>query len=169
VVSEDFETEQPRWAFWLYGTGLVAAIVVVATLMSPWVRNEWKLSLGRENSPSTQLGFKRAAALPATAVRGKSIPVSFVITNNEGKQVAYQYVVSSGSRAKLETLTSATKVVANGASWAVDVNVVPKCAASACRIQVSIPQQRESIDFAFTYSTKTNHPSKAKQNKYLRA
>lgn len=156
MVSEDFETEQPRWAFWLYGAGLVAVILVVASLVSPWVRNEWKLSLGRENTPYTQLGFSRAAALPTTAVPGKSIPVSFVITNNEGKQVAYRYVVSSGSSAKLESLASAAKVVASGASWAVDINVVPKCATSACHIQVSMPQQGETIDFAFTYPIKTN-------------
>jgi hypothetical protein len=163
VASEDFETEQPRWAFWLYGAGLVTVILVIASLLSPWVRNEWKLSLGRENTPNTQLGFNRAVALPATAVRGKGIPVSFVITNGEGKQVAYQYVVSSGSNAKLESLASATKVVASGASWAVELNVIPKCATSDCRIQVSVPQQHESIDFTFTYPIKTNHKTNQKK------
>jgi len=127
------------------------------------VRNEWKLSLGRENTPNTQLGFDRAVALPATAVRGKSIRVSFVITNGEGKQVAYRYVVSSGSSTKLEPLASATKSIVDGASWAVDINVVPKCATSACRIQVSVPQQHESIDFAFTYPIKTNHKTNQKK------
>jgi hypothetical protein len=157
--SEASQYEQPRWDFWLYGAGFVTAVLVVASLLSPWVRHEWALSLGRQNTPYTQLGFNRAAALPFTAVRGKSIPISFTITNNEGKQILYQYVVASGSGIKLKSLSSATKVVAMGASWDVDITVVPKCAESVCRIQVSLPRQGESIDFIFTY------PDKSSRNK----
>ena len=80
--------------------------------------------------------------------------MSFAITNDEGKQISYHYVVASGSGTKLASLSSATKVVAAGASWDVDITVVPKCAESACRIHVSLPQQGESIDFMFTYSDK---------------
>jgi hypothetical protein len=150
-VSQD---EQPRWEFWLYGAGIVTVVLVVASLLSPWVRHEWALSLGRENAPYTQLGFNRAAALPVTAVRGKDISIWFTITNDEGEQVSYQYMVASGSGTKMESLSSATKVVADGASWNVDATVVPKCAESSCRIQVSLPQQGESIDFRFTYPDK---------------
>lgn len=145
------QVEPPRWDFWLYGVGLVAAVLVFASLASPWVRHEWVLSLVRQNTPYTQLGFDDASALPVTAVRGKSIPVSFVITNDEGRQVSYQYVVSSGSGVELESLGSGTKAVASGASWNVDIAVVPKCAESACRVQVSLPKQNESINFSFTY------------------
>jgi hypothetical protein len=147
--------EKPRWDLWLYGTVVVALLLVAATGLSPWLRNEWALSLGRQTTPYTQLGFSSAATLPATAARGKGIPVSFVITNDTGKQVAYQYVVASGTSTKLESLTSATKVVAAGASWDVAITVVPKCAESACRIQVSLPQQGESIDFLLTLQSKS--------------
>lgn len=157
--SKASQDEQPRWEFWLYGVGFVTALLVVASLLSPWIRHEWALSLGRQNTPYTQLGFSRAAALPATAVRGKGIPISFTITNDEGKQILYQYVVASGSGTKLESLSSATKFVAMGASWDVDITVVPKCAEAACRIQVSLPRQGESIDFMFTY------PDKSSKNK----
>lgn len=152
--SKASQLERPRWDFWLYGAGLVTALLVVASLLSPWVRHEWVLSLGRQDTPYTQLGFNRAATLPVTAVRAKGIPVSFAITNDEGKQVSYHYVVASGSGTKLKSLNSATKVVAAGASWNVDITVVPKCAESACRIHVSLPRQGESIDFMFTYSDK---------------
>lgn len=152
--------EQPRWEFWLYGAGLVTAVLVVASFLSPRVRHEWALSLGRQNAPYTQLGFNRAAALPVTSVRGKGIPISFVITNDEGKEIPYQYVVASGSGTKLESLNSASKVVAPGASWDVETTVVPKCAESACRIQVALPRQGESIDFIFMYPNKSSAKSK---------
>ncbi len=158
--SEVPQDEQPRWQFWLYGVGFVTAVLVIASLVSPWVRHEWALSLIRQKTPYTQLGFTDAAGLPATAVRGNSIPISFAITNDEGKQVSYHYVVASGSGSKLESLSSATKVVASGASWDVDIAVVPKCAESACRVQVSLPQQSESIDFIFTYPDKSSKKNK---------
>jgi hypothetical protein len=60
--------EQPRWAWWLCGTGLAAAVLVAASVLSPWVRHEWALSLFRQNTPYTQLGFDNASALPVTAV-----------------------------------------------------------------------------------------------------
>jgi len=145
------ERNAPRWDLWLYGTALVTAILVAATLLSPWVRHEWALSLGRQNTPYTQLGFTRSADLPVTAVRGKGIPVSFAVANDEGKQMSYQYVIASGSGTTLASLSSATNVVAAGATWNVNITVVPKCAASACRVQVSLPRQNEKIDFMFSY------------------
>lgn len=160
VESEVPKDEQPRWDLWLYGAGFVTAVLIVASLLSPWVRHEWALSLGRQNKSYTQLGFNRAASLPVTAVRGNGIPISFFITNGEGKPVSYKYVVASGSGTTFKSLSSANKVVASGASWNVDVTVVPKCAQSACRIQVSLPQQGESIDFAFTYTDKSSKKNK---------
>lgn len=152
--SQGSQHEQPRWEFWLCGAGLVTAVLVVASLLSPWVRHEWALSLGRQATAYTQLGFSRTAALPATVIRGKGVPISFIITNDEGRQVSYQYVVASGSANKLKSLSSATKVVAAGGAWDVDITVVPQCAESSCRIQVSLPQQGESIDSIFTYKNK---------------
>ena len=134
-ASHGSHGEQPKWEWWLCGAALVTAVLVVASWLSPWVRHEWALSLFRQNTPYTQLGFDCAAALPVTAVRGKGIPISFVITNDEGKQIPYQYVVTSGSGAKSESLSSATKTVAAGASWDVHITIVPKC----CRDFLSCP------------------------------
>jgi hypothetical protein len=94
-------------------------------------------------------------------VRGKDVSISFDITNDEGKQMSYQYVVASGSGSKLERLHSATNTVATGGSWNVDITVLPKCAESTCRIQVSLPEQRESIDFTVTYPVKSSKKAKA--------
>jgi hypothetical protein len=152
--SADSADEPPRWGLWLAGTGFVAIVLILASLASPWVRHEWALSLSHQNTPYTQLAFSSAVALPTSAVRGHGIPVSFTIANNEGKQVSYRYVVSSGSGSELESLTSATKGVSAGNSWDVDVTVVPKCAASTCRIKVSLPKQGESIYFVVTYQVK---------------
>jgi hypothetical protein len=153
---QDSGHEKPRWDLWLYGTVLFVVLLVAVSWLSPWFRNEWALSLGRENTPYTQLGFSSAATLPATGVRGKGIPISFIITNDEDRQVSYQYVVSSGPSTKLQSLTSATKVVAAGASWDVGITVIPKCAKSACRIQVSLPRESESIDFLLTLQNKSS-------------
>jgi hypothetical protein len=158
--SPDSQYERPRWDFWLYGAGFVAVILVAASLLSPWVRHEWALSLGRQPTPYTQLGFSHAAGLPVTGVRGKGIPISFVITNDEGKQLSYRYVVASGSGTTLTALRSEAKVVAAGASWDVDIVVVPKCAASSCRVQVSLPEQDEKIDFMLTYPGKSGKKAK---------
>lgn len=144
---DEIPREQPRWGWWLGGTGLVAVLLVVVGVLSPSVRHQLSLSVSRQNTVYTQLAFTNATALPSTAVRGKAIHVSFLVTNDEGMPVLYQYVVASGSGTKLESLSSSSKTVASGAIWNVDTNVVPKCAATACRVQVSLPQQGESIDF----------------------
>jgi hypothetical protein len=118
------------------------------------------MSLGRQPTPYTQLGFTNASSLPTTGVAGKGIPVSFTITNDEGRQVSYRYVVASGSGTKLTALSSGTTALAAGASWNVGIVVVPKCAAASCRVQVSLPEQNESIDFMLTYPTQSGKKTK---------
>jgi hypothetical protein len=141
--------EQPKWGLWLFGACFISAIIVVMCIISPAVRQQWKLSLFRQNPPYTQLAFVHAASLPVSAVRGQGVQISFRITNDEGRPVSYRYVVASGSGAALESLGSAGKTVAPGAVWLVNTIVVPECARSACRMEVSLPQQRERIDFFF--------------------
>ena len=150
----------PRWDLWLLGTGLLAIALAVASFLSPWVRHEWTLSVQREPTANTGLGFTNAASLPITGVRGKGIPVSFVITNDEGRQVSYRYVVASGSETKLTAISSGTTVLAAGKSWSVAIVVVPKCDTPFCRVQVSLPEQNEQIDFMLTYPDPNGKKSK---------
>ena len=149
--SDASQREPPEWKWWFLGTILTVVILIAVSLVSPWVRHEWKLSLGRQNTPYTQLAFNNAVTLPAVAVRGKKIQLSFTIVNDEGSSMSYRYVVASGSGAKLETLSSSRKAVASGATWHVISTLMPKCAGSTCRIQVSLPQQNEKIDYMFAY------------------
>ncbi len=152
--------DRPRWDIWLLGTGLLVTALAVASFLSPWVRHEWSLSLQRQPTPYTQLGFANAGALPTTGVPGQSVPVSFIITNDEGRPVSYRYVVASGSGTKLTAISSATRVLAAGDSWGVGINVVPQCAAASCRVQVSLPEQNESIGFTLTYPVQSGKKSK---------
>ncbi len=152
--------DRPRWDIWLLGTGLLAIALAVASFASPWVRHEWSLSLQRQPTPYTQLGFANAGALPTTGIPGQSVPVSFIITNDEGRPVSYRYVVASGSGTTLTAISSATKVVAAGAAWGVGINVVPKCPTASCRVQVSLPEQNMSIDFPLTYPVQSGKKSK---------
>jgi hypothetical protein len=142
-------SEQPRWAYWACGAGLLAAIILVTSTLSPWVRHEWSLSLSRQNEPYTQLAFNQAEALPVTVVRGRGVRISFTITNDEGKPMFYHYVVESGSGNKLYELSSSSGTVAAGATWNVDSTVTPNCEMASCRLQVSLPLQGERIDFNF--------------------
>jgi hypothetical protein len=156
-APEDLQREQPNWGLWLFGATLVTGILLVAAMLSPYIRHQFAVSLTRQTTPYTQLAFTRAVSLPATVVRGEAVDVSFTITNNEGKPVAYRYLISSGSGSTLQSLSSSGRTVAAGAMWEVDTSVVPKCAQSACRVQVSLPQQAESIDFMFESENTTKH------------
>lgn len=150
-ASRASELEQPRWVWWLCGAVLITAILVIASMLSPRIHHELALSLSRQNEPYTQLAFNQAQVLPVTVVSGQKVRVSFAVTNDEGKSMSYQYVVASGSGTKLQSLSSSVGVVAAGATWNVNSTVVPKCETATCRVQVSLPQQGEKIDFIFIY------------------
>ena len=152
--------DPPRWDIWLLGTGLLAIALAAASFLSPWVRHEWSLSLQRQPTPNTGLGFTNVASLPATGVPGKGIPVSFTITNDEGRQVSYRYVVASGSGTTLTTISSGTTDIAAGQSLGVRIVVVPKCAAASCLVQVSLPDQNESIYLRLTYPAQSGKKGK---------
>jgi hypothetical protein len=145
------QSARPRWSWWLGGAGSVAAVLIASAVLSPGVRHQWALSLGRQAKAYTQLSFDDASAIPSTVDRGKSIPIAFTITNGEGKLTSYQYVVASGSGDKLHTLTKSTMTVAAGGSGDVRVNVQPQCTSTPCRVQISLPGQKESIHFIFAY------------------
>lgn len=159
--AQNSHYERPRWDLWLLGTGLLAIVIAVTSYLSPWVRHEWTLSVQRQPTHTTELGFTNAAALPTTGVRGEAVPVSFIITNDEGRQVSYRYVVASGSGTKLTTLNSGTIELAPNASYSTAVVVVPQCAAAFCRVQVSLPEQKgESIDFILKYPIQSGKKTK---------
>jgi hypothetical protein len=155
------ESEKPRWGWWLCGAGFVAAIILVTSLLSPYVRHQWALSLFRQNTRYTELAFNHPAALPVTAIRGKGVHVSFSITNDDSSPIFYRYVIASGSGTKLRSLSSSSKTVVSGAVWRVDKVIVPKCSKTICRVQVSLPRQGEKIDYIL--SLKSGERTQKKQ------
>jgi hypothetical protein len=148
-VPDDTPREQPRWAWWLFGAGLVSALAIAASMVSPYVWHQLAISLFRQTTPYTQLAFKDATTLPGIVAQGQPMGISFTITNDEGKSVDYHYVVSSGSGTGLVSLTSGSSTVAAGATWVVNTTVVSQCTRDTCRVQVSLPEQNESIDFIY--------------------
>lgn len=141
--------QSPNWRWWGSGALLTTAIIV-GSLFSPYFRHQWALSVGRQSTAYTALSFNNAAKLPATAVRGKAIHVSFTITNETSDPVSYRYVIAAGSGSLLTSVDAATRTVAPGASWAIERFVEPTCPQNTCRIQVSLPQEHEHIDLLLT-------------------
>ena len=139
----------PSWRWWLCGS-LVAVGVIVASMFSPYFRNQWKESVGREPATYTALSFNGAATLPTSAVRGKAIHIAFTVTNEGSDATSYRYLIATGSGVQLKTSDAASNTVAPGESWVVNKYVLPNCAQATCRVQVSLPQQDEQIDFVFT-------------------
>jgi hypothetical protein len=85
--------QQPSWRWWLCGALLTLAIIITS-MLSPYFRNEWKVSLGPQPASSTELSFNDAMALPTTAVRGKAVQISFKVTNESSGPVSYRYLLA---------------------------------------------------------------------------
>lgn len=127
----------------------VAAIVAAgASLISPTMRHQWALSIFRQRTNFTILYFNEPSALPTSSAGHEPISFSFTITNQEGRDVRYHYLVraSDGFTAS-HVLARGSKLVRADRRWRVPLTVVPKCLLSPCFIKVSLPQQHEAIDF----------------------
>ena len=144
------QPKRPRLEFWAWGSVLTLLLIVVTSIISPYVRHEWGLSLGRESTTYAELGFTDASALPAHVVRGKALRVSFAVTNNGTRPISYRYVISSGTGRQLIALSSETSSVAAGKIWEVNSWVAPKCPQASCKVQVALPQVNEQIYFIIT-------------------
>jgi len=154
-MSHLSERRPPRWRWWFSGAVIALAIIAVTSTLSPYVRHQWALSLGRQPTSYTELAFTRASALPTTAVRQKKLQISFTITNDEEKPIDYRYVLSSGSGTQLKSLSSSSNTVNPGAVWRVNKLITPECQHITCRIQVSLPLQHENIDLLLTLRPST--------------
>jgi hypothetical protein len=156
--------ERPRWELWVWGSVLALLVIVVTGLISPYVRHEWGLSLRRESTTYTELGFTDASALPARAVRGRVLRVSFEVTNDGARPISYRYVISSGVGRQLVVLSSETSSVAGGKTWEVNNWVAPKCPQASCKVQVALPQVNEQIYFILTLTQPRSDGTTSKRN-----
>lgn len=153
-VDHAVARQPPNWRRWLW-VGVITLAITATSMLSPYFRHQWEISLGRQPTPYTELSFNDATTLPTTAERGKVIHVSFTIANETNRPIAYRYAVASGSGREMKFLGAATSTVAPGASWAVTRSVVPECSENTCRVQVTLPQQNERIDFILALEPKT--------------
>jgi hypothetical protein len=140
-------------------------LAVGASLLSPYGRHQWALSLSRQPTPYTVLAFSRPTALPATAVVNEPVSMSFTVANHEGHAVDYRYVLSvfsAGSRGvsggRTRILGSSARTVLDGATWTVSTAVRPTCGISKCRLEVSLPGYPETIDLLVTLTAAGRPP-----------
>jgi hypothetical protein len=142
--------QQPAARRWWPTVTALVLLAVGASLLSPYGRHQWALSLFRQPTPYTVLAFSRPAALPATAVVNEPVGISFTVANHEGHAVHYRYVLSAGSSSGTHVLGSSARTVPDGATWTVSRAVRPTCGTSPCRLEVSLPGHPETIDFLVT-------------------
>jgi len=124
-----------------------AALAVGVSLLIPAGRHQWALSLIRQPTRYTTLSFNKAWALPATAAFNEPIRISFTISNQEGRSLDYQYVLTQSDGRVSQTLGKSARMVAAGGTWTVTAVIRPTCAASSCRVEVSLPGHPEKIGF----------------------
>jgi hypothetical protein len=136
-------TRRRRWPL------VVAAVLILAgiSLATPAGRHQWALSLIRQPTPYTVLSFENAGHLPTTASSDGHLDLSFSVTNHEGHDVKYRYLVTSASSGQIPVvLQRGILSVPVGVRQTKSVNVVPSCQGSPCHVQVSLPGPDESID-----------------------
>ncbi len=136
-------TRRRRWPL------VAAAAVILAgiSLATPAGRHQWALSLIRQPTPYTVLSFENAGSLPTTVPSGGSLDLAFAVTNHEGRDLSYRYLVTSASSGQVPVvLRRGILVVPVGVRRTESVSVVPTCEDSPCRVQVSLPGPAESID-----------------------
>jgi hypothetical protein len=142
----------PRWLRWTAqrawsAAGVALLLGVAVSLLLPAGRRQWAMSLVRQPSRYTALSFTRPADLPQRIGRLQRVTLTFTVANHEGHATTYRYVVSSASGRRTRHLAAAQAMVASGAAWSVTIKVRPRCAASPCRLTVSLPGHPEAIDF----------------------
>ena len=129
---------------------LVAAAVVVLigiSFATPAGRHQWAVSFIRQPTPYTVLSFENAGHLPTTLSSGGHLELTFAVTNHEGRDVRYRYLVTSASSGQIPVvLQRSILAVPEGVRQTESVSVVPTCQGSPCRVQVSLPGPAESIE-----------------------
>jgi hypothetical protein len=128
--------------------GLVLVIGFVAvSLLAPGGRHQWALAIVRQPTRYTVLSFQDAADLPDQLGAGGNVDLSFAVTNDEGRPLRYEYVVTSASGPQdAVVLLRATTAIPAGGRRSVALSVHPVCSASPCTVAIALPGHPEIID-----------------------
>jgi hypothetical protein len=144
-------SEKRRWWPVLVPLALIGLAV---SLLLPAARHQWALSLFRQPTNYTTLSFNMAWALPTNAVAGEPIPISFTVSNHEGRTINYRYVVTETVAGQSEVLKQSTRIVESDGMWTISIVIRPPRVGSQCRVQVSLPGRPETIDFLMTLTAR---------------
>ena len=132
---------------WWPTLATLLVIGVGLSLLVPAGRRQWAISIIRQPTPFTALYFDHPTALPSTVTNGQRVNFMFSIANHEENPLNYPYTVVVSPSNGQSVPTTRTAFVAPGKSRSLAVTVEVACSASPCRVQVSLPDQRQSIDF----------------------
>ena len=135
---------------WLPILTVLIFLGVCLTLITPGGRHQWAESLFRQPTRYTALYFNRPDSLPRVATKDRMMYLQFTIRNYEGSVVPYRYVITATGHGVRRVLQRSTRIIPNGRSWNVATVVRARCAGSPCRIEVSLPEHRETIDFVIS-------------------
>ncbi len=124
---------------------VILVIGVAISVIVPAGRHQWALSLLRQPTHYTALSFDHPTSLPTEVKAEESLAFTFSIGNHEGHTDHYVYVVSSSPGGS--TLMTSKTTVADGQTRAIAVIARPHCSGSPCRIQVTLLNNDQSIDF----------------------
>ncbi len=133
-----------RWRTIAVALGVAA---IGMSLLVPSARHQWALSVFRQPARYTAISFDAPAKLPAAAFWNQAIPISFTVTNQQGRATTYRYVLSENGDGHSRVIGGASRMVAPGASWDVSTTVRPTCSTSPCQVKISLPGHPETLDF----------------------
>jgi hypothetical protein len=131
---------------WWPSLTVLLVVAIGITLSFPAGRHQWDVSILRQPTRYTVLYFDHPASLPHQATANQTISFSFTIVNDEGRSVDYHYRVQTSPTDPPQEQEASTTIPASRQE-AISVSLRPACAASPCRIRISLAGYSESIDF----------------------
>ena len=142
-----------RW----WPTLTVLLVVAIGISLSfPAGRHQWDISILRQPTRYTVLYFDHPASLPHQVQASQTIAFSFTIVNNEGRSVDYRYMVRTSPTDDPTQQEVSTATIPATRAESISVSLRPACAASPCRIQVSLAGYPETIAFLVAPPTATD-------------
>jgi hypothetical protein len=130
-------------------------LVVVVLLAVSFVSLEWGngrllsfwSDIQTKNQPYTELAFDNIANLPYYIPYDGQISFSFMVHNVEGNKLSYPYVISIKNGSTTTLLKQGSVSLANNNRTSVNENLVVSRSTSKQEVAVTLPNQKESIDF----------------------
>ncbi|MET0838241.1 MAG: hypothetical protein ABWY19_05625 [Marmoricola sp.] len=129
-------------------TGLLVALVVVGSLLSPAVRDEVGLSLSRQDQSYVELYFARTPESAAQAVctrKGASVRVRFVVASHleERQDVAYRVAVNPTTKGlRTQRKAGAAKVTPGAAVEVVQRFALPRTEGYTASVTLPASEQQ---------------------------